>query len=88
MPIQCTIHKWMNCWVRVFDHPYFAVTNEKGEFVIKDAPAGKFRLVVWQESVGWVVNENGKSGKLGIPIEIQADKTTDLGALKLTPGKE
>jgi hypothetical protein len=88
IPIQCTIHKWMNAWVRVFDHPYFAVTNDKGEFVIKDAPAGKYRLVVWHEGVGWVVNENGKSGKLGIPIEIMADKTTDLGALKLTPAKE
>ncbi len=86
VPIQCTIHKWMNCWVRVFDHPYFAVTNEKGEFEIKDAPVGNYRLVVWQESIGWVVHEGVKSGKLGIPIVIKA-AGTDVGAIKLTPEK-
>ena len=87
VPVQCTIHNWMNAYVRVFDHPYFAVTNDKGEFEIKDAPAGKFRLVVWQESVGWVVKEGEKSGKLGIPLEIKPNAMTELGALKLTPEK-
>ena len=85
VPVQCTIHQWMNCWVRVFDHPYFAVTNDKGEFEIKDAPAGKFRIVVWQESVGWVVNEAGKSGKIGVTVEIVAGKTTDIGSIKMKP---
>ena len=77
----------MRANIRVFDHPYFAVTNEKGEFEIKDAPAGKYRLVIWQDK-GWVVTENGKLGKFGIPIEIAADKTTDLGAFKFTPAKD
>ncbi len=88
VPIQCTIHKWMNCYVRVFDHPYSAVTNEKGEFEIKDAPVGKYRIVVWQESIGWVVYDGKKSGKVGIPIEIKPEGT-DLGAIKLTlPAKK
>ena len=87
VPIQCTIHKWMNCWVRVFDHPYFAVTNEKGEFEIKDAPAGDFRIVVWQESVGWVVHEGEKSGKLGVPVTIKAGATTEIAPFQLTPEK-
>jgi hypothetical protein len=88
VPIQCTIHKWMRCSVWVFDHPYFAVTNEKGEFEIKDAPAGKYRIVIWQESIGWVVMEPPDYGKKGIPIEIKPDAVTDLGKIKLTPEKE
>ena len=47
-PIQykCTIHGWMTGYVRIFDHPYYAVTDENGNFEIKNAPAGKFRIVL------------------------------------------
>jgi hypothetical protein len=57
--IACNIHPWMGGWVGVFDHPYFAVTDENGKFELKDAPAGQYRLMVWQESVGYVPNYKG-----------------------------
>src|SRR5205085_6133428 len=47
--LSCDIHGWMNAWVRVFDNPYFAVTDKDGKFEIKNAPAGNFRLVAWQD---------------------------------------
>jgi len=73
-PIQfkCTIHPWMNGYVRVFDHPYYATTDENGNFEIKNAPVGKFRMVVWHEKVGFL---NGKDGRFGMPIEIKAPAT-------------
>jgi hypothetical protein len=50
--ISCDIHKWMSAKVAVFDHPYFAVTNAKGEFEIKDIPANTdLTLAVWHESM-------------------------------------
>ncbi len=52
--VECNIHPWMKAYVRVFDHPYFAVTDEDGNFEIKDAPAGTWFLNVWQEEVGIV----------------------------------
>jgi plastocyanin len=58
--------------------------NKNGEFEIKGAPAGNYRIVIWQESIGWVVRDGTKSGKLGIPIEIKA-AGSDLGAIKLAP---
>jgi hypothetical protein len=79
--LSCTIHPWMTAWVRVFDHPYFAVTGANGEFVIADAPAGRWRLIVWQESIGY----RGQDGQRGIPIEIQSGGTTDLGELTVQP---
>jgi hypothetical protein len=82
VPFGCTIHKWMKGYIRVFDHPYFAVTNAQGEFEIKNAPAGKCRLVIWQEEKGWVVPEKEPT-KTGVPIEIKKDATTDLGEFKL-----
>ena len=71
---KCTIHPWMNGYIRVFDHPYYAVTDDDGKFELKNAPVGKFRLVVWQEKVGYL---GGKDGRFGTPIDI-AGATTEL----------
>ncbi len=49
--VTCDIHPWMKAWWMVFDHPYFAVTDGKGYFEIKNAPAGTQKVVVWQEAV-------------------------------------
>lgn len=70
---SCNIHPWMNAWVRVFDHPYFAVTDADGKFEFKDAPAGKYRLVGWHEAVGWL-----DGGKKGQEITIKADGTVEI----------
>jgi hypothetical protein len=77
--LSCDIHPWMKGWVRVFDHPYFAVTDADGKFEIKNAPAGKYNIVMWQGSVGWV---NG--GKTGKAIEIPAGKAVEVNE-KLMP---
>jgi plastocyanin len=76
--ITCDIHRWMKAWVRVFDHPYFAVTDADGKFEIKNAPAGKFRLMAWQEEQGWVAGDDGKPNGKGQLIEIKPGETTDV----------
>jgi hypothetical protein len=60
-------------YLRVFDHPYFAVTDDDGNFEIKGAPAGKYNIVMWQEETGWV---NG--GKRGRTITIPAGKAVEV----------
>ncbi|MBN9120218.1 MAG: hypothetical protein J0I06_13830 [Planctomycetes bacterium] len=69
-PIQykCTIHGWMTGYVRIFDHPYYAVTDEDGKFEIKNAPAGKFRIVYWHENGV----RGGANGRFGDPVQIAA----------------
>jgi hypothetical protein len=42
-------HAWMNAYVVVFDHPYHAVTDPAGRFVIKDVPPGKHLIEYWHE---------------------------------------
>jgi hypothetical protein len=78
--IECNIHPWMKGWVRVFNHPYFAVTDDNGNFEIKDAPAGKYNIVMWQEGKGWVT----KGLKAGEPITIPAGGTVTVNE-KLVP---
>lgn len=80
--VSCNIHPWMKAWVRVFKHPYYAVTDENGNFEIKLAPAGDVRLKVWHEAVGW---RGGAAGRDGEKITIKGGAATDLGKLELKP---
>src|SRR5262249_41385609 len=78
--VSCTIHGWMKGYIRVFDHPYFAVTDKDGNFEIKDAPAGTWNLVVWQEEKGWV-----NCDKNAQPATGTANGSTDVGKVELKP---
>jgi len=50
--VTCDAHGWMSGWWYVASNPYYAVTDDKGNFTIKDVPAGDYTLEVWQESLG------------------------------------
>ncbi len=47
--IKCDVHPWMKSWVLVEDHPYFAVTDEQGNFSIENIPPGQYEVIAWQE---------------------------------------
>jgi len=78
--VNCGSHPWMKSWVRVFDHPYYAITDADGKFEIKDAPAGNFRLYTWHEGAGWL--HKAEKLKQGEPITIKAGETLDLGKIE------
>lgn len=44
-----TQHPWARAYIAVFDHPYFAVTNERGDFTIDSLPPGTYTAKVWHE---------------------------------------
>ncbi len=78
--VACNIHPWMEGKVRIFDHPYYALTDKDGNFEIKDVPVGKWRIV-YQHEGGY---HKGKEGLLGFPVEVPgAKKTMELEAIKL-----
>jgi hypothetical protein len=60
--VLCNIHPWMWASVRVFDHPYFAVTNADGEYTIENAPVGKCRIFVWHSTGAYSGKEQGRFG--------------------------
>ena len=47
--IKCDVHSWMNAYVSVFDHPFFAVTDEEGNYKIDNIPSGHYEVIAWQE---------------------------------------
>jgi len=59
------------------------VTDDKGNFEIKNVPAGTQKVVVWQEAVtggGFVTPSSGQN------VNIKPSDTTTLD-LKIEPGK-
>ena len=52
VPFKCDVHSWMNAYVGVLDHPYFAVTAENGGFDISGLPPGDYVIETWHERLG------------------------------------
>jgi hypothetical protein len=52
VPFKCDVHGWMNAYVGVLDHPYFAVTNSDGRFELKSLPPGTYTVEAWHERLG------------------------------------
>jgi hypothetical protein len=77
--LQCSLHTWMKAHVRVFDHPYYAITDAEGNFEINDAPVGKFSLYINLPANGWL---NGAKGRNGTLIVIKAGEQ-NLGVFKM-----
>ena len=73
--LSCDIHPWMRGWIYVFQHPYFAVTDELGKFRIRSVPAGEHRLVIWQPDVGY---------RETLRVDVKAQETTTV-KMQITP---
>jgi uncharacterized membrane protein/plastocyanin len=49
---KCSVHPWMGAYVAVMDHPFYSVTNLKGEFLIPKLPVGTYTVEAWHEVFG------------------------------------
>ena len=49
---KCDIHPWMTGFIGVVAHPYFGVSDEKGQVVLKNVPPGTYTVSVWHETLG------------------------------------
>lgn len=50
--VKCDVHGWMEAWVVVLDNPYFAISNQAGNFTIDDVPPGQYSITMWHEVLG------------------------------------
>jgi plastocyanin len=49
---KCDVHNWMSAYCGVLDHPFFAVSDENGNFDIKNVPPGTYTVEAWHEKYG------------------------------------
>ncbi len=86
--VRCSSHPWMTARIMVVDTPYFAVTDENGEFEIPLLPPGEWTFQFYHEEFGYVsqVEYQGQRARWekGRPqFTIAGGKLTDLGEVKL-----
>ena len=52
VPFKCDVHNWMNAYVGVVEHPFFAVSSDGGQFELKGLPPGTYTIEAWHEKAG------------------------------------
>ena len=49
---RCDVHPWMNAYIGVSKHPFFAVTGGDGAFELSGLPPGTYTVEAWHEVYG------------------------------------
>ncbi len=52
VPFKCDVHSWMNAFIGVVNHPYFAVSADGGKFELRDVPPGTYTIEAVHEKLG------------------------------------
>src|SRR6266516_4173060 len=52
IPLECNVHGWMNAFLGVLPHPFYAVSGSDGSFSIKGLPPGTYTIEAWHEKYG------------------------------------
>lgn len=69
--VTSNTHDWIRGYIFIFDHPYAAVTDNNGAFIMKDIPAGEYILNVWHEGFG--VKEKKIKVTAGGTVEVEIE---------------
>lgn len=66
--VKCDAHPWMRAYIYSSRHPYVAITDESGNFEIKDLLPGTYSVRIWHEGFEDIVKE----------VQVGAGKTAGL----------
>lgn len=67
--VKCDVHDWLSAYIVLLkDQPYYAVTDERGQFTIAGVPAGSYTLRAWHEALGTMEK----------PVTVAADQATEI----------
>lgn len=69
--VFCAIHTKMHCIILVVPNSFFASADAKGRYVIRNVPAGTYRLRAWHERLPAATKE--------VVVPAQGEVTVDFG---------
>ncbi len=75
-------HVWMNGYIVVTDHPYVAMTDEKGKYEITDIPPGNYKVEFWHE--GWKIAKKNPGGSVVYSDPVVSVKDVTITAKQKT----
>ncbi|MBI1336907.1 MAG: hypothetical protein GC164_08090 [Phycisphaera sp.] len=79
--LKCDVHPWMQAYLQVVSHPYFAVTQEDGTFTIKGLPPGDYEVSVWHELKVFKPDQNA------VKVTVEEGKAAEVNFVFSPPGK-
>lgn len=50
--VYCNVHPNMSAVIMVMDTPYYAFSDQTGTYSLTNVPAGRYRLIAWNEQSG------------------------------------
>jgi plastocyanin len=50
--VLCHVHPHMEAFIVVKEHPFFGVTDNRGNYQLENIPLGKYRLEIWHPEFG------------------------------------
>lgn len=72
--VACDVHEWMNAYIVVEEHPYYALSDANGRFELTDVPAGTYKIRARHEGIG----------EMDKPVTVTAGQTTEV-AFEIRP---
>lgn len=84
LAVSCDVHLWMNAYVWVVRHPYYAVTGTDGTFELTDVPPGTYEVLAWHPGWHATVRRNGQGQFAGYRY---ADAIEKSATVEVEPGR-
>jgi hypothetical protein len=87
IPVKCNQHPWMQAWIGVLAHPFYAVSGDDGTFQIKGLPPGDYEIEARQERYGAVTGKVTVSpkGTATVDFTFNAEQAYAAGSLQMMP---
>jgi plastocyanin len=74
--VYCNVHPTMSAVIHVMPTPYYAFADANGNYAIPNVPAGKYRLVAWNEQGGETAAnvDVGAGGAANVALTLDSSK--------------
>lgn len=90
LQIRSVTHPWMEAWVAVLDHPYFAMTDRAGQFLLEQVPPGRYQVKAWHPRFGMATGNvsvaAGGASQLDLRFENASGDSTAVAAERSARG--